>query len=193
MALTDKQTLFANEYLQDFNRTQAAIRAGYSEKTAYAQGARLLKNAEIAEVITQRLQESAMSADEVLMRLAEHARGDIDNYLSEDGCFDLKKARRARRTGLIKKLKTKTTTRLVGDEDIKTTEVEFELYDAQAALALIGKYHKLFIDRTELSGTGGGPVQVETSAKPDLTKLSIDELLQLRQIVNKASDGVTNS
>lgn len=46
--------------------------------------------------------------------------------------------------------------------------------------------------RNEHSGPDGKPLQVEQAVKPDLTKLSIDELLQLRQIVNKASDGVTN-
>src|SRR5690606_24873160 len=45
--LTPKQAAFAREYLVDLNATQAAIRAGYSEKTAYSQGQRLLKNAEV--------------------------------------------------------------------------------------------------------------------------------------------------
>ncbi len=48
-------------------------------------------------------------------------------------------------------------------------------------------------ERKELTGKDGGPMQVEQRTKPDLTKLSTDELLQLRQIVTKASDGVTNS
>lgn len=42
-----RQELFCEEYLKDMNATQAAIRAGYSEKTAYSQGQRLLKNVEI--------------------------------------------------------------------------------------------------------------------------------------------------
>lgn len=41
--LTDKQTAFVREYLVDLNATQAAIRAGYSERTAYSVGQRLLK------------------------------------------------------------------------------------------------------------------------------------------------------
>jgi len=47
MKLTPKQQLFVEEYLIDFNATQAAIRAGYSENTAYSQGPRLLDNVEI--------------------------------------------------------------------------------------------------------------------------------------------------
>jgi phage terminase small subunit len=47
MKLNPKQQLFVEEYLIDFNATQAAIRAGYSENTAYSQGPRLLENVEI--------------------------------------------------------------------------------------------------------------------------------------------------
>jgi phage terminase small subunit len=47
MKLNPKQQLFVEEYLIDFNATQAAIRAGYSENTAYSQGPRLLDNVEI--------------------------------------------------------------------------------------------------------------------------------------------------
>ena len=51
MALTPKQERFVQEYLIDLNATQAAIRAGYSVKTAYSQGERLLRNAEIKAAI----------------------------------------------------------------------------------------------------------------------------------------------
>lgn len=193
MALSAKQQLFVDTYLATFNATQSALTAGYSDKTAYAQGARLLKNAEILEAIQARLDETAMSANEVLMRIAEHARGDIDDYLDDNGGFDLAKARRAAKTRLIKKFKTKTTVRTFGETEVETTEIEFELYDAQAALALLGKHHKLFVDRSELTGKDGGPIQTEQRAKPDLNKLSVDELLQLRQMVSKATGEFTNA
>lgn len=50
--MTDKQELFIQEYLIDFNATRAAKKAGYSEKTAYSQGQRLLKNVEVKNKIT---------------------------------------------------------------------------------------------------------------------------------------------
>src|SRR6185437_13526322 len=50
--LSPKQRKFVDEYLIDLNATQAAIRAGYSEKTAGQQGERLLKKVEIAQAIT---------------------------------------------------------------------------------------------------------------------------------------------
>ena len=51
MTLTDKQRRFVDEYMSDLNATQAAIRAGYSEKTARSQGQRLLTNVDIAAAI----------------------------------------------------------------------------------------------------------------------------------------------
>ena len=55
--VTEKQKLFCEEYLIDLNATQAALRAGYSEKTAYSIGNENLKKPEIQEYIQKRLKE----------------------------------------------------------------------------------------------------------------------------------------
>ncbi|MFR2182040.1 MAG: terminase small subunit, partial [Hominilimicola sp.] len=55
--MTEKQKLFCEEYLIDLNATQAALRAGYSEKTAYSIGNENLKKPEIQEYIQKRLKE----------------------------------------------------------------------------------------------------------------------------------------
>jgi phage terminase small subunit len=75
MALNDKQKQFCNEYMIDLNATQAAIRAGYSQKTAQEQSARLLSNVMVQEYI-QELQKgiakrNKISQDEVLQDLIE--------------------------------------------------------------------------------------------------------------------------
>lgn len=57
MALNEKQQRFAEEYLVDRNATQAAKRAGYSDKTAYSIGQRLLKNVEIRAYIDEKSEE----------------------------------------------------------------------------------------------------------------------------------------
>lgn len=51
--ITDQQELFCKEYIIDLNATQAAKRAGYSEKTAQEQGSRLLSNVMVQERITE--------------------------------------------------------------------------------------------------------------------------------------------
>lgn len=53
--LNAKQQAFIQEYLKDFNATKAAIRAGYSEQTAYSQGQRLLKNVEVNKKIEEEM------------------------------------------------------------------------------------------------------------------------------------------
>ena len=55
--LTKKQTIFISEYLSDMNATRAAKAAGYSEKTAYSHGQRLLKNVEVQKVIDEQSKE----------------------------------------------------------------------------------------------------------------------------------------
>ena len=70
IAVTDKQKRFCDEYLIDLNATQAAIRAGYSKKTAYSIGVENLKKPEIKSYIDEQLKkmqdESIAKADEVL-------------------------------------------------------------------------------------------------------------------------------
>lgn len=79
VALNDKQQRFCDEYLIDLNATQAAIRAGYSKKTAYSQGQRLLKHAEAKIYIEARMAEKEKELiadqDEVLKYLTNVLRG----------------------------------------------------------------------------------------------------------------------
>lgn len=162
MALNDKQTAFVEEYLKCFNATQAALSAGYSAKTARAQGARLLTNVDIAQAVKERLCETAMNADEVLMRLAAIARGDIGDLLTvRNGNIevDLQKAVDANKTGLIKKLTQRRTSRNVGESMIDDVTVTVELHDPLTALQLLGKNHKLFVEKAEVSGPNGGPIE----------------------------------
>jgi len=73
--LTPKQARFVEEYLVDLNATQAAIRAGYSAKTAYSAGQRLLKDVDVAEAISaaqaKRSERTQITADQVLQELAK--------------------------------------------------------------------------------------------------------------------------
>lgn len=73
-SLTPKQQAFVNEYIVDFNATQAAIRAGYSAKTASAAAARMLANVKIqtavSEAMQKRTERTQVTADLVVHRLA---------------------------------------------------------------------------------------------------------------------------
>lgn len=86
--LTDKQELFAREYLKDLNATQAAIRAGYSEKTAKAQGARLLTNVNlqnfISGLMSQRNEMVSIDSAYVLRRLVEIDQMDVLDIMTDE-------------------------------------------------------------------------------------------------------------
>ena len=82
--LTAKQQRFCDEYLIDLNATQAAIRAGYSEKTACEQGARLLTNVKVQAYIQtrkfDRIERTEITQDMVLQELANIAFSNAADY-----------------------------------------------------------------------------------------------------------------
>ena len=129
IAVNRKQKRFADEYLIDCNATQAAIRAGYSPKTANEQGNRLLANVSISTYIEQQLEQihNAKSADaqEVLEYLTAVMRGEH----------------------------TEQALRLIGEgiQEIDTMEVSAK--DRIKAAELIGKRYGMFKDGINVSGS----------------------------------------
>lgn len=89
MALTDKQEMFCREYLVDLNATQAAIRAGYSGKTAQEQSSRLLSNVMVQDRISvlksERNEQVGVDAAYVLRRLTEIDQMDVLDVLLANG------------------------------------------------------------------------------------------------------------
>lgn len=81
--LKEKQLIFAKEYLVSMNATESAIKAGYSEKTAYSQGCRLLKNVKVKAYIDYHLKDRASKLDitpnRILEELGHIAFFDISN------------------------------------------------------------------------------------------------------------------
>lgn len=140
-----KQQAFVEAYLRHFNASRAAIEAGYSEKTAYSQGHRLLKKAEIRAAIESRIATAAMSADEVLTRLSDMARADIGDFLD----LDIERLKRHPQSRLLKRVKRTIKTRTVGEVEETTEVIELELHDPQAALVQLGRHHRLWIDRVQ--------------------------------------------
>lgn len=159
--LTPKQQKFLNSYLTCWNATEAAREAKY--KHPNQQGPDLLKNEQIAAAIAERLDEAVMSAGEVLARLAEHARSDIGEFLDADGNLDLGLMKTSGMTRLIKRLNTsKATGTSPKGGDWERQTLTLELHDAQAALSLLARHHKLLTDNVDHT-TGGEklpPVQI---------------------------------
>ncbi len=86
--LKPKELIFAEEWLKTTNATQSAIKAGYSERTAYSAGSRLLKKVDVKQYIDERLaemQESSIAdTNEVMQFLSSTMRGDIPDQFGLD-------------------------------------------------------------------------------------------------------------
>ncbi len=146
--LTDKQRVFVEEYLACWNAAEAARRAGYRGKFVRQLGAENLEKPYIQAYIKARLAEKAMAADEVLARLADQARGSMDDFVTVTGRgfrIDIAKAKKAGKMHLIKSISR-------GKQGIK-----IEIYDAHAALVDIGRHEKLFTDNFDMT-SGGKPL-----------------------------------
>lgn len=149
MALTLKQKMFIDEYLVDLNATQAAIRAGYSPKTAKDIASQNLAKLNIRIEIDKRMAERSkrvgMNADRVLQELGKLA------FVKIEDVIDFK-------TGRIKP--TATSDDLAAIQSIKIkpgeygTEREIKFYDKKATLELLGKHLGLWTDKQEIEHTG---------------------------------------
>lgn len=86
--LKPKELKFAEEWLKTTNATQSAIKAGYSERTAYSAGSRLLKKVDVRQYIDERLAEmkesSIADTNEVMQFLSSTMRGDIPDQFGLD-------------------------------------------------------------------------------------------------------------
>lgn len=144
--MNNKRRVFVEEYLKCWNATEAAKRADY--KKPGSQGHRLLKDVEIQQIIQERIEDKCMDADEVLIRLAEQARGVPAEYIDEFGFVSYEKLKAAGLIHLIKKIK-----RTQGG-------IEVEFYDQQRAMELIGKHLKMWVERHEVTGRDGDPIVI---------------------------------
>jgi phage terminase small subunit len=147
MPLSNKQQVFVAEYLKCWNATEAARRAGYSEKYLHTNASKLLQNTTIVEEIEARKAELMMSADEVLIRLTEQARSEYTDYIQANGTVNIVQMIADGKQHLIKGIKHT----LYG--------INYEFHDAQSALVHIGKHRGLFDG--DADGTKDKPIHVK--------------------------------
>jgi phage terminase small subunit len=93
--LNQKQEIFCNEYLVDLNATQAAVRAGYSEKSANEQAGRLLVNASIqariSELMQERMSRLNIDQDKAVKELTKVVLAKMSDVADFDGdCLKFK-------------------------------------------------------------------------------------------------------
>jgi phage terminase small subunit len=159
--LTPRQKRFTNEYIKDFNGSAAALRAGFSWRSAGVIATRLLKNVNVQMAIRDYEENLStrflFTKERVLKELSVTAFSDVANYYDSDGrLITNPKALSPQISRAIKKIKRTVTTKRYtrGDRagEIDTTEtVDYELHDKNTALLNMGKEIGMFRERSEIS------------------------------------------
>lgn len=165
MPLSPKQARFVEEYLIDLNATQAAIRAGYSEKTAGSIGSENLQKPEIelaiAEARAKLSQKTGITAEKVLAELALLGFANMQDYMRSstegDPYLDFSGLTREQAAALAE-VTVEDFKDGRGEDARDVRRVKFKLTDKRAALVDIGKHLGMFKERVEHSGPGGLPL-----------------------------------
>lgn len=146
--LNEQQKLFADEYLIDLNATQAAIRAGYSTHSAYAQGSKLLKHRKVSAYIDRRMavlsKRTGVTQERIMRELARIAFIDPTELINMSEA-ELHDDTSADDRAVIQSVKVK----VIPTEDGNITEREIRLADKVKALELLGKRFKMWTDKVE--------------------------------------------
>ena len=155
--LTDKQRRFVDEYLIDLNATQAAIRAGYSAKTADQQGSRLLANVKVKQAVAekqaQRSKRTGVNQDRVVLELAKVAFAKMTDIVDSNG--KIKEDASPDDLACIESIKYKESDNEYGG----SVEREVKIASKLKALELLGKHLGMWSDKFN--------VTVEKSEKLD--------------------------
>jgi phage terminase small subunit len=191
VALNARQQRFVREYLIDLNATKAAIRAGYSKKTAYSIGNENLNKPEIAAQITAAQQKRAdkleITADRVLEELGRIGFANMADYMRSnadgDPYLDFSGLTREQAAALAE-VTVEDFKDGRGDDARDVRRVKFNLADKRAALVDVGRHLGMFKDRVEHSGPNGGPISIRSG--PDLSKLTKEQRDALRSILGAA-------
>lgn len=194
-ALNPKQTRFVEEYLVDLNGTQAAIRAGYSMKTASEQAYQLLRTAKVAEAVDKALAEKpGITRTRIVDELAMIAFANMRDYIEiqKDGTayVDLSGLTRDQ-AAAIAELTVDQYTEGSGEDAKRVKRVKFKLSDKQAALEKLGRTLRMFTDRHELTGKDGEPLGGEANTR-DLARAVLD-ILRSAQVEQTSSSNTGDS
>ncbi|HEX9721498.1 MAG TPA: terminase small subunit [Ramlibacter sp.] len=143
--ITAKQLRFAEEYLIDLNATQAAIRAGYSKKTAEQYGYQLLQKTSVQEAIASGRSKATEKAELSVAWVLDRLRTVAERCMQSEPVL-------GKRGEAI----------LVETPDGELAPAfTFQAAPANRSLELLGKHLGMFPDKVEHTGKGGGPIQTE--------------------------------
>jgi len=179
--ITDRMKKFVDEYLVDFNATQAAIRAGYSPDTANEQGSQLLARPDIRELVAEGQKEvmerTQTFQDNAVDELKIVGFSDLADFLTvkEGGIVEQKSFDQLTKeqTKCIKKIKQVVRSTHAADGSLlhQTATLEIELHDKLKALELLGRHLGMFNDTLRLEGAL--PLQIFFDVLPAVSDVII--------------------
>jgi phage terminase small subunit len=158
--LNNQQALFVSEYLKDRNATQAATRAGYSAKSAEWLGYQLLQNplvrAAVDAGMEKLLNDNGLTANRVLKELGRVA------FFDPAKLYDRKTGRLLSVVDMDEDTRAAiASVEIVGTRTSKAGETaKVRMSDKTAALRMAAMHHGLLKEHVEVSGPGGGPIEV---------------------------------
>jgi phage terminase small subunit len=169
---TGREKAFIAEYLVDLNGCQAAIRAGYSAKSAPKMAYLILKRprvrAAIAEAQAPRLAAINMRAEDVLHELSAVARGNVFDYMrpGRDGepIIDFSGVDRER-TAALAEIKTEKIRSGSGEKRRDIRRIKFRMHDKVAALDKLAKHHGLLRERISHENPDGSALAPQYDAR----------------------------
>lgn len=156
VTLSDRVRALIDEYLVDYSIKNAAIRAGYSAKTARTAGSRdfnlPVAQAYLKDCLAKRASERVAMEQRIVDELEKIAFFNIGELMTPDGEIDV---------ALL--AEPHHLANLAGIKVTQTGKVEYKFYDKLAALEKLGKHAGMFVDRHEVTGPNGGPIPVINS------------------------------
>ncbi|MCM1958159.1 terminase small subunit [Acinetobacter modestus] len=179
MALRGKQQRFVDEYLVDRNATQAAIRAGYSAKTANEIGAQNLAKLSIKEAIAigeaEIAERTKITQDMVIKELAKIGFSNMLDYINVteggDPVTDFSTLTRDQ-AAAISEITVEEYTEGRGDDARNVKRTKFKLSEKRSALVDIGKHLGMFKDHLVHSNDPENPLTDTKSASKKLSALA---------------------
>lgn len=151
-----KQARFVSEFRKDLNATQAAIRAGYSTKTAYSQGQRLLKHVEVAALLkaetAKQLERADLSASRTLEEMRRLAFSNVQDLFDAHGDLIPIHQLTREQAACIASVEIIMKNATAGDGKIDRV-LKIKVWDKPKVMEMLGKHFALLTERIQVEGT----------------------------------------
>jgi len=155
-ALTEKSRAFLREYLKDFDASKAAIRAGYSPRSARFTACKMLQKPDIAAELKRMTDKATNRAEVTVDRILQELT--LVAFMNGDAVFPKIVDGKIQQPDITKM--TDDQKRTVQEVAITKQGIKVGRYDKLRALEMLGRYLAMFTDRHEVAGDPAAPLVI---------------------------------